>query len=63
MLIPNLYLQFVKWKITCDYFLDERQNKNIAVSLFQGFTAAPFTPYRIGEYFGRAIIFKEKPIL
>lgn len=63
LLIPNLYLQFAKWKITCRYFLNESQNKNIAVSLFHGFTGAPFTPYRIGEYFGRAVIFKEKPML
>ena len=33
------------------------------ISLFQGFAAGAFTPFRLGEYFGRAFLFKEKTLL
>lgn len=59
----NLYLQFYKWKITANSILNEYNNKKIFISLFQGFSAAVFTPARIGEYFGRALAFKEKSLL
>lgn len=63
LLIPNLFLQFYKWKLTAEYVLDVNDNKKIISSLFCGFTAGSFTPARIGEYFGRAIAFKGKPLL
>lgn len=59
----NLYLQFYKWKITVSTILDEDNNRKIFYSLFQGFSAAVFTPARIGEYFGRALAFKDKSLL
>jgi uncharacterized membrane protein YbhN (UPF0104 family) len=59
----NLYLQFYKWKITASTLLNENNNRKIFYSLFQGFSAAVFTPARIGEYFGRAIAFKDKSLL
>ena len=59
----NLYLQFYKWKITASTLLNENSNRKIFYSLFQGFSAAVFTPARIGEYFGRAIAFKDKSLL
>jgi uncharacterized protein (TIRG00374 family) len=59
----NIYLQFLKWKITCGYLLNETSNKKILLSLFYGFSGGVFTPARIGEYFGRAAAFKDKPVL
>lgn len=59
----NLGLQFYKWKLTASVILSESENKRIFYSLFYGFSAAVFTPARIGEYFGRAIAFKDKSLL
>lgn len=59
----NIYLQFIKWKITCKYLLNETSNKKILLSLFYGFSGGVFTPARIGEYFGRAAAFKDKPVM
>jgi uncharacterized membrane protein YbhN (UPF0104 family) len=59
----NIYLQFLKWKITCGYLLDEKSNKKILLSLFYGFSGGVFTPARIGEYFGRAAAFKDKSLI
>jgi uncharacterized membrane protein YbhN (UPF0104 family) len=59
----NIYLQFLKWKITCGYILDEKSNKKIWLSLFYGFSGGVFTPARIGEYFGRAAAFKDKSLI
>src|ERR1035437_7369883 len=61
--VLNIYLQFLKWKITCRYILNEKSNKNIWLSLFYGFSGGVFTPARIGEYFGRAAAFKDKSLI
>jgi len=61
--ILNIYLQFLKWKITCGYILNEKDNKKILLSLFYGFSGGVFTPVRIGEYFGRAAAFKDKSLI
>lgn len=59
----NIYLQFYKWKITAKVILQENHNSKIWLSLFYGFSAGIFTPARIGEYFGRAIVFKNHSVL
>ncbi len=59
----NIYLQFLKWKLTCKTVLSETNNSKILSSLFYGLSAGAITPVRIGEYFGRAIAFKNKPLL
>lgn len=59
----NVYLQYWKWEVICKNTLGERSKKKILLSLFYGFSAGSFTPARIGEYFGRAILFKDKPFL
>lgn len=59
----NVYLQFYKWKITANVVLRENHNTKIWLSLFYGFSAGIFTPARIGEYFGRAIVFKNQSLL
>lgn len=58
LLIPNIILQYWKWKITCNALLNETNSKKIIISLFYGFPAAVFTPGRAGEYFGRGLAFK-----
>jgi uncharacterized protein (TIRG00374 family) len=59
----NIYLQFIKWKLTCKTVLLESKNSKIFTSLFYGLSAGAITPARVGEYFGRAIAFKNKPLL
>lgn len=59
----NIYLQFYKWKITANVVLKENHNSKIWLSLFYGFSAGVFTPARIGEYFGRALVFKNHSLL
>lgn len=59
----NIYLQFYKWKITANVVLQENHNSKIWLSLFYGFSAGAFTPARIGEYFGRALVFKNHSVL
>ncbi|UCH66607.1 MAG: flippase-like domain-containing protein [Ignavibacterium sp.] len=59
----NIYLQFLKWKLTCNSVMSEKNNGKILTSIFYGLSAGAITPVRIGEYFGRAIAFKNKPLL
>ena len=59
----NIYLQYLKWKITCGYILNEKNSKKILLSLFYGFSGGVFTPARIGEYFGRAAAFNDKSLV
>ncbi|MBT8379076.1 MAG: flippase-like domain-containing protein [Ignavibacteria bacterium] len=61
--VLNIYFQFAKWKLTCGQALNETKNLKIFHSLFYGFSAGIITPLRIGEYFGRAIAFKDKSLL
>lgn len=60
--ILNIYLQYIKWKYTCNLLLSENSKSKIFTSLLHGLAAGVFTPARIGEYFGRAIVFKDKPV-
>jgi uncharacterized protein (TIRG00374 family) len=59
----NIYLQYLKWKLTCNSVMSENNNGKILTSIFYGLSAGAITPVRIGEYFGRAIAFKNKPLL
>jgi uncharacterized protein (TIRG00374 family) len=61
--ILNVYLQYLKWKITCSSLLGEENSKKIILSLLYGFSAGAFTPVRVGEYFGRALVLKDKSFL
>ena len=58
----NIYLQYLKWKITCSKILNENKKSKILTSLFYGFSGGIITPMRVGEFFGRAISFKDKPL-
>jgi len=61
--ILNIYLQYYKWRITCNTILGESKKSKIWTSLFYGLSAGIITPLRVGEYFGRAIVFKDKSLL
>ena len=63
LVIPNIFLQYWKWNLTCNSILNYGEKKKILFSLFQGFAAGAFTPFRLGEYFGRAFLFKEKTLI
>jgi uncharacterized protein (TIRG00374 family) len=63
LVIVNILFQYIKWKRIALLLLDEKNNRTILTSLFYGFTAGVFTPARIGEYVGRGVIFKDKPML
>jgi hypothetical protein len=60
--ILNLFLQYSKWKLTCREVLGVEANTKVLRSLFYGFSAGIITPFRIGEYFGRGIEFRDKSI-
>lgn len=62
LLIPNVYLQYFKWRMVLDQLIGEQQRKKTLKSLFLGFSAAVFTPARTGEYIGRGIAFKDKSL-
>lgn len=59
----NIYLQYWKWKILCREIVEERERKIILNSLLYGFSAGIITPFRLGEYVGRALAFKGKKAL
>jgi len=59
----NIYLQYSKWRLTCEQVLQEKKKSKILTSLFYGFSAGTITPLRVGEYFGRAIVFKNKSLI
>lgn len=58
----NIFLQYWKWYVVCEKILGEKNRKKILISLFQGISGGSFTPARVGEYFGRAIVFKDKSL-
>jgi uncharacterized protein (TIRG00374 family) len=62
LLVLNINLQYLKWKVVCTNVLGINEKKRVLTSLFYGFSAGSFTPGRIGEYFGRALSFKDKPV-
>ena len=58
----NIFLQYWKWYVVCEKILGAKNKKKILISLFQGISGGSFTPARVGEYFGRAIAFKDKSL-
>ncbi len=63
LMFPNILLQYWKWKLTCKSILNIEDKKVVLYSLLQGFSAGAITPFRIGEYFGRAFLFKERTLI
>lgn len=58
LLIPNIYLQFFKWRYLVRMLKPSVANREILQSLFAGFTFGFITPGRLGE-FGRAFFIKD----
>ncbi len=58
LLIPNIYLQFFKWRYLVRLLKPDVANREIIQSLFAGFTFGFITPGRLGE-FGRAFFIKD----
>lgn len=58
LLIPNIYLQFFKWRYLIRMLKPEVKNREVLNSLLAGFTFGFITPGRLGE-FGRAFFIKD----
>lgn len=61
--VLNVFLQYLKWKLTCTEVLGVTDNSKVFRSLFYGFSAGIITPLRIGEYFGRGIEFRDRSLV
>lgn len=59
----NISLQYYKWKIICLEVVQEPDSSTVLTSLLYGYSAGIVTPFRIGEYVGRALAFPEKKVL
>ena len=59
----NLFLQFYKWKILTQKYFGISENVKIWLSLFYGISGGIFTPMKSGEYFARAIPFKNIKVI
>jgi len=58
LLIPNIYLQYFKWRYLVRLLKPGVANLEVLQSLFAGFTFGFITPGRLGE-FGRAFFIKD----
>jgi uncharacterized membrane protein YbhN (UPF0104 family) len=63
LVLINIFLQYKKWGIVCDAFKLKETKQAIFFSLLYGFTAGIFTPARLGEFFGRKLMLKNKSIV
>ncbi len=63
LMILNLYLQYRRWELTSNLFLNQSNRRVIFQSFIYGISAGAFTPARVGEYIGRAMAYKDKPML
>ena len=63
-LLPlNLYLQFIKWKILSKKYFGINNNSKVWLSLLYGISGGLFTPMKSGEYFARAIPYKNVKVV
>jgi uncharacterized protein (TIRG00374 family) len=60
LLVPNIYLQFFKWRYLVRLLKPQVTNRETFQSLLAGFTFGFITPGRLGE-FGRAFFIKDCP--
>jgi len=58
LLIPNFYIQFLRWRFLLRNYYPEVGNKDTLFSLLFGFTLGFITPGNLGEL-GRAIFFQK----
>ena len=59
----NIYVQFKKWELIAESYLEEHESAKIFKSLMIGFAAGILTPARVGEFAGRAIPFGKNNLL
>ncbi len=60
LLIPNILFQFLKWKLILSDVIGEKDSRKIWRSLMLGLGAGMITPWRSGEYIGRALPFENR---
>ncbi|MFH0734748.1 MAG: lysylphosphatidylglycerol synthase transmembrane domain-containing protein [bacterium] len=58
LILLNIFLQFKRWELLCTEVLKEKHKYTILKSVFYGISSGLITPFRIGEFFGRAFTFK-----
>lgn len=64
LLLPvNLGLQFVKWNILSKKYFGITEKRKVWYSIFYGISGGIFTPMKSGEYFARALPYKNVKIL
>ena len=64
LLLPlHLYLQYFKWKILSSKYFGITANGKIWLSIFYGISGGIFTPMKSGEYFARALPYKNVKVL
>lgn len=64
LLLPlNLYLQCYKWALLSEKYFGIRENSKIWRSLFYGISGGIFTPMKSGEYFARALPYRNVKVL
>ena len=64
LLLPlNLYLQYFKWELLSSKYFSITDRSKIWLSLFYGISGGIFTPMKSGEYFARAIPYKDVEVL
>ncbi len=64
LLLPaNLYLQYFKWQILSEKYFGVKEKGAVWLSLFYGISGGIFTPMKSGEYFARALPYKNVKVL
>jgi uncharacterized protein (TIRG00374 family) len=64
LLLPiNLYIQFFKWRILSQKYFHINDTNKIWLSIFYGISGGIFTPMKSGEYFARALPYKNVKVL
>lgn len=64
LLVPvNLFLQYFKWQIFSEKYFGIKEKGKVWVSLFYGISGGIFTPMKSGEYFARALPYKNAKVL
>lgn len=63
LMFVNVFLQFKKWQLICRNSLNVTDAKKIFKSLLIGFSGGIVTPFKLGEFVGRAVPLKSVSII
>lgn len=58
MVFFNIYIQYLRWKLICKDAIRDIKSDKILKSIFIGIASGLITPFRVGEFFGRAYLFE-----